>query len=625
MKAHMYKIFASIVFLLLTINAFAQKQGGSASLPALQPTASIYQKVSLQLPIHAGVPEVKSAILELKPMVTAHGCDLHLRDAIESPGGFHYNFEQTWQGIPIYQAQVKATLTKTKRFMNLLNNLVSFTGQPLLHQRSDAQVASLLPDLLDEGYADFHLVENQRQFFLENDVLLPCHRVVYTSNTMSWELLLADSDLHEMLRRDLAAYRKPGGVTTDSTGNAMVFNPDPITSAGQIYGGTWADNNDADNADLNGQRRSVVLKNITWDGSKFVLTGPYVSIVDVEAPTFAPVTSTTGQFNFNRSEQGFEDANTYYHVDTMQRYIQSLGFNNLQNSPLKADPHGVNAQDNSHYVSAGTDSRLGFGEGGVDDAEDADVIIHEYGHALSDAGSPGTNSGQERQGLDEGIGDYFAASYSRGLYYTFWKNTFTWDGHNEFWPGRSASISTMYPPSTSDIYMYGQIWASVLMEVYHVIDKTASDRVVLQSLYGHSANLRLSDAALVIIDADSLLYNGAHHDVYQQAFCARGILSGTMMGQPCFVSSDDAQANLQLDWTIFPNPATAKATLVIRGNANRVEMEYRLVDLMGRELRSGKIKSQQAEIDLRGLSPALYLVQMTSANGWSETKRLVVE
>jgi zinc metalloprotease ZmpB len=621
----MNKIFASLLLLLLTMNAFGQKQGGDTGLQPLQPTQSVYEKVSLQLPSNAGAAEVRLALLGMKPLVAALGCDLALRERIESPGGCHYHFDQTWQGVPIYMARIQATLTKTQRFMNVLNTLQSFTGTPAMHQRSDAQVAALLPALLDEGHADFHVVENQRQFFWVEGALLPCHRVVYTANTMSWELLLADDDLRALLRRDLAAYRKPVGTTVDTTGQAMVFMPDPLTRVGLAYGGTLVDNNDADHADLNAQRVAVSLRDITWDGVKFVLTGPYVDIKDLESPTSTPVTSTDGDFNFTRSQQGFEDANVYYHLDTMQRYIQSLGYTNLRNGPLKADPHGVNSQDNSHFVPAGIDTRLGFGEGGVDDAEDADVIIHEYGHALSDAGCPGCNAGNERQGLDEGIGDYFAASYSRGISYTFWKNTFTWDGHNEFWPGRSASNPTMYPPGTSNIYVYGEIWASVLMELYPQIGKTNSDKVVLQSLYNNGASILLSDAALIIFDADTLLFNGAHHDAYQQAFCARGILSGTMMGQGCYVATDDAHDALALDWAIFPNPASAAATLAVKGNLNSRDLQYRLIDLMGRTLRNGNIKGQQAEIDLTGLAPALYLVQLRASNGWSETRRLVVE
>ena len=42
-------------------------------------------------------------------------------------------------------------------------------------------------------------------------------------------------------------------------------------------------------------------------------------------------TEPTGVFQYNRSNQKFEQAMVYFHIDRAQRYIQSLGFNNVQN------------------------------------------------------------------------------------------------------------------------------------------------------------------------------------------------------------------------------------------------------------------------------------------------------
>jgi hypothetical protein len=67
------------------------------------------------------------------------------------------------------------------------------------------------------------------------------------------------------------------------------------------------------------------------------------------------------------------------------------------------------SDDNSHYSP--TTKSLVFGTGGVDDAEDAEIILHEYGHAIQDDQVPGWGASHEAGSMGEGFGDYFAGSF----------------------------------------------------------------------------------------------------------------------------------------------------------------------------------------------------------------------
>src|SRR5262245_2365308 len=78
----------------------------------------------------------------------------------------------------------------------------------------------------------------------------------------------------------------------------------------------------------------------------------------------------------------------YHHVDRAIGYLESLGYRGARaifRTPLPVNAHGTR-DDNSSY-SPGL-RRLTLGTGGVDDAEDADIILHEFGHALQDAICP---------------------------------------------------------------------------------------------------------------------------------------------------------------------------------------------------------------------------------------------
>ena len=156
------------------------------------------------------------------------------------------------------------------------------------------------------------------------------------------------------------------------TGSAQVFDPDPLTT---LKDSSLNDNSPAAMFDL--AYKPVALLEITKRDGKFFLEGPWVVIDDFETPRVANGRTTDGKWNFKRGNGAFNDAMTYFHIDRSQRYMQSLGFNNIQHGPIHCDADGLNGDDNSHFVP--TTNTLAFGHGCIDDNEDADVILHEYG------------------------------------------------------------------------------------------------------------------------------------------------------------------------------------------------------------------------------------------------------
>ncbi|RCK73939.1 MAG: Cell surface protein [Ignavibacteriae bacterium] len=316
------------------------------------------------------------------------------------------------------------------------------------------------------------------------------------------------------------------------SGSGFVFDPDPLTTAKATYGtGGYVDNNDADHPDLNNQRFLVPLNDLTFSGGLYRLQGPYVTISDFESPTIAPATAAhPDSFRFTRSQDGFEDVMVYYHIDKTQRWIQSLGFTNIQNLSIQVDPHGLSGDDNSHYIPS--TNQIAYGDGGVDDAEDADVILHEYGHAIQQASKPGWSGSGQQGALGEGFGDYWAESYSRSLNYWlpteapyFW--VFDWDGHNPFWAGRVLNYTPLYPGGlTGAIHTDGQMWSTDLMKIWNEIGREVTDKLVLQShFYMPASGATMTMNADAVIQADRNLYGGAHVPVLVYHFGQRGYIN----------------------------------------------------------------------------------------------------
>ena len=100
----------------------------------------------------------------------------------------------------------------------------------------------------------------------------------------------------------------------------------------------------------------------------------------VVGETGNPAYSATGVFRYTRHQDAFEQVMTYYWVTQAQTYIHSLGFGetrrgiNNRSQAVRINQWGA---DNS-FATDVPKNELRFGKGGVDDAEDAEVILHEY-------------------------------------------------------------------------------------------------------------------------------------------------------------------------------------------------------------------------------------------------------
>ena len=191
-----------------------------------------------------------------------------------------------------------------------------------------------------------------------------------------------------------------------STGTGRVFLPNPVAD---LQDESLTDQKDADYPALQPAYHQVTLTNL--DGSGY-LRGDYANVA---SETGNPAFSSTNTFSYNRHQDEFEQVMAYYWVTEAQKYIQSLGFGttfrpvNDESQDIRINQLGV---DNS--FSWDKKDLLRFGKGGVDDAEDAEVILHEYGHAIQDSQQTpfGFGFSTEAGSIGEGFADYWAVTVS---------------------------------------------------------------------------------------------------------------------------------------------------------------------------------------------------------------------
>ena len=195
---------------------------------------------------------------------------------------------------------------------------------------------------------------------------------------------------------------KPGPGTPTGTASVFVSNPVEICTTSR-----FADQKDSAAAVPAAAYHTVTLTNL--DGSGF-LRGRWAEII---GETGNPAYSPTNTFIYNRSQDEFEQVMAYYWITESQKYIQSLGFGstrrpvNKESQRLRINQYGV---DNSFATTHKDEIRLG--KGGVDDAEDGEVILHEYGHAIHFSQNFAFAS-TEAGSISEGFGDYWAVTTTR--------------------------------------------------------------------------------------------------------------------------------------------------------------------------------------------------------------------
>lgn len=485
----MYKAF-TFLFVFFGLSLFAQKQERTvADYKGF--CAATFPKTALSGAVNETT--VAAFLKSYLPNLQADRVAVQFKGATESPGGYHYSFVQLFNGVEVYQSEIKVNVNRAGVVTSVLDNSFATNGWQL-NVSSAGEGAVIAVD------------RESREAFIASRTIEEHFEVIRRSGK-------------EFYRRDVCSYANQDSVVT---GN--VFNPDPLTTAHQVYTGTDLDQGDANTAFLNGELKPVSFT-ATFTGSQFQLWNQYITLKDIDSPQVPVAISLDGTFNFNRSQTGFEDVNAFYHLNRVRDHVHALGFD-LADQLIWVDTHSGTA-DQSYFSPLGLPGSLNYGTGGVDDAEDADVLTHEYGHFVSYNASPGSNVGSERNSMDEGFGDYMAASYSKALdaYKSEW--VFNWDGHNNYWNGRVVNSSKVYPTNliSGSVYKNAEIWSALLMNIHDDIGRAATDSIVFESLYGFNGNMSMTDGGYLMLQADSDLTNGHYQCRLLQHLYDRGILT----------------------------------------------------------------------------------------------------
>jgi Zn-dependent metalloprotease len=467
--------------------------------------------------------------LKIKPNLS----DLKFDKVRETLLGSHVLYQQYHEGKPISGAWIRVDIDKAGRVYNINNDLVpesvlaktkkkTGAGRRRAEEIGEVRAESARGELSAEDAKRRAIEEagagkDSSNDVLQDELLYYPHKgiptlarkiIVKTTKPLAeWKIYL-DAKTGEVLYKS--------NQLKDANGKGRVFNPNPVVTLNDT---TLEDNSPiADSA-----YSEVTLENLDDSG---MLDGLFAST----RTTSNRINRPDHQFNFSRSNRGFKEVMVYYHIDTIQRYIQEIGFNNVLNHQIAISIDG-RSDDNSHY-SPGTKD-LTFGTGGVDDAEDAEIIAHEYGHAIQDDQVPGWGESHEAGSMGEAFGDYLAASFFADIKPSILRLTIgNWDAvaYSGDEPPclRRLDSNKRYPKDiVREVHADGEIWSACLWELRAALGSRISDKLIIAHHFLLTRFATFENGANALITADKNLNQGRNESVIRDIFVRRGILANS--------------------------------------------------------------------------------------------------
>ena len=330
--------------------------------------------------------------------------DLGLLRATSTAAGPRVRFQQFVKGVPVRNGQVVVALGKSGKVQRVASGAVADTTLDATPSISRARALLTARRRVPSGFDTVSAP----------DVKLVAEPSARGQLQLAWQVILTArkprGDWNVIVSARTGDVLKAWNAIT-RVNSALTYSPNPVQMTGNT---ALRDENDGNVAALATARQAFTLTDL--DPSTQLIRGTFANpasgaVTGCALPyTPGQASSATRDYNFTRDDNRFEEAQAYLAVTGVQKTYASLGFPGIFPGPVPIDVHCI-PDDNSFFSTS--DNALHMGDGGVDDAEDSDVTVHEFGHATQAAQVPGFGPGldTEQRAMGEGFGDFLATYY----------------------------------------------------------------------------------------------------------------------------------------------------------------------------------------------------------------------
>ena len=503
--------------------------------------------------------------------------ELELIEVVRSQKAIHVHFQQVYQSIPIYLgvSTVHMQDGRVVMYTGAYRPTTAFRGLPLQPTLGESEATELAMERLSllasvwlrgEVKVKLYIYPSQgNTYHLAYQVKLPAGAPLG-----DWEFLI-DAHTGEILQQN--------DLLMHVDGEASVYEENPITTRNTV---------------------NKVLPNL--DGSGF-LRGDFVNILIYSGPSGVRVdsrdfnnslsnnaSSRQHDFRYNpANDPRFDEANVYFHINRIHDYFKdTFDFIKLDeplpvivDHPAIDDRNGriLNRPMNNAFFSPfmrrlAIGTGTGTASGGLNNlARDADVLYHEYTHAvINEITRLGIRPDDFGRAMNEAYADYFPCSFFNDADMGEWavsnrRGMRNLDNNQRF-------PDDIFQPRLGEPeeHFTGLIWGGACWTLRERIGAREADQIIFNSLFflprNGSANFQIGLTAL--LQADESVLGGTHQGTIRQLFNDRGICESA--GCP-LVSGISTRASISSVELLGVN----QYTIEVPDNATELQVELRAI------------------------------------------------
>lgn len=321
---------------------------------------------------------------------------------------------------------------------------------------------------------------------------------------------------------------------------------------------------------------TIINTSAGWMGTSTMTTGNNVeAYLDTDANnspdnintaglSVGHASSSTQNFTFPftlgvdpRTQQAASVTNLFYFCNIMHDFVYGLGFTeaagNFQtnnygrggtgNDSVRAEAQDGSGTNNANFATPPEGSRprmqqFLFTQGTSnladdrDSSEDGDVVMHEYGHGVSNrlVGGPNNTNclgGTQAGAMGEGWSDYWAITfYNDGRVGEYVTNNTTNGIRRAAYTVPANPVHDSYADLGTggfEVHRDGEVWAATLWDLRTQLGAAVSDRLVLEGMKFTPCSPSFLNARDGILQADQSLNGGSHRCAIWTVFARHGM------------------------------------------------------------------------------------------------------